>query len=58
MATNPEERLASAIDRLFNREDIDIAVHEPIGGANVTPYEYLVLTDKGRDRLERGLVER
>ena len=58
LVTNPAERIASAIDSLFNREDIDIAVHEPIGGANVTPYEYLVLTDKGRDRLERGLVER
>lgn len=58
LVTNPAKRITSAIDRLFNREEVVTVVHEPIGGADVIPYEYLVLTDKGRERLEKGLVER
>ena len=57
LVTNPADRINVAIDTLFNREDIDLDTHEPAGGAGVTAYEYLVLTEKGRDRLERGLVE-
>ena len=57
LVTNPAERIMSAVDRLFNREEIDVARHEPTGPSNVTPYEYFELTEKGRDRLERGLVD-
>jgi ATP-dependent DNA helicase RecQ len=58
LVTNPADRINSAIDDLFNRGEIAVAVHEPRGDADVTPYEYLALTDKGRERLERGLVKR
>ena len=58
LVTNPSERITTALDRLFNREEIDIALHEPVGPADVTPYEFLELTERGRDRLERGLVTR
>jgi ATP-dependent DNA helicase RecQ len=58
LVTNPTQRIAAAIDNLFNREEIEVGLHSPSGGAaDFDPYEYLILTEKGRDRLERGLVE-
>ena len=59
LLTNPATRISTALDHLANREAIDVANHEPTvrGGSNVTGYDYLVLTDSGRDRLERGIVE-
>lgn len=58
LVTNPTDRINTAMESLFNREEIATAVNEPTRGSDVTPYEYLVVTDKGRNRLERGLVER
>jgi RecQ family ATP-dependent DNA helicase len=58
LVTNPAQRIGAAIDNLFNREEIDVGLHSPSGGAaSLGPYDYLILTEKGRDRLERGLVE-
>jgi len=58
LTTNPADKISQGIDSLFNREEIEVDSHLPTGPqASVTAYEYLVLTDKGRDRLERGLVE-
>lgn len=59
LVTNPAARTDTAIDSLLNRKDIDIATHEPKarGNSDVIAYDYIVLTEKGRDRLGRGLVE-
>ena len=58
LTTNPADKVNQGIDSLMNREEIEVQEHAPTGPqTGVTVYEYLVLTDKGRERLERGLVE-
>ncbi len=58
LVTNPAQRIETAIANLLARSEIVAAFHTPSrGGADFGPYQYLVLTEKGRDRLERGLVE-
>src|SRR5206468_4723139 len=42
LVTNPAQRIQGAIDNLFNREEIELALHTPSGGrGELEPYEYL-----------------
>ncbi len=55
LVTNPSARIGAAMDSLLERGELDTGTHEPTGiGASTSTYEYLVLTETGRARMERG----
>lgn len=58
LVTNPTARISESLDGLLDDGLIRFEAHQPTGpSAEVTSYEYLVLTAPGRNRMEQGVVE-